>query len=62
MGVKVRVSYEEPQQLRVVTELLKPVMKSCKADKGENGRYKKAYLNVEIPNKSMQKVVNAPLI
>ena len=32
-----------------MTEMLKPIIKSCKADKGENGRYKKAYLEVIIP-------------
>ena len=49
MAVKVRVSYEEPQELQMVTELLQPVIKSCKANKAENGRYKRAYLDVEIP-------------
>ena len=59
MAVKVRVSYEKPQELHTVTELLKPILKSCKADKGENGRFKKAYLEV---NKSEKKSANSPLI
>lgn len=59
MAVKVRVSYEKPQELHTVTELLKPILKSCKADKGENGRFKKAYLEVNI---SAEKSANSPLI
>ena len=46
MSAKVRVSYEEPQELHTVLKLLNPIIKSCKADKGENGRYKRAYLEV----------------
>lgn len=56
MAVKVRVSYEKPQELHAVTEMLKPVIKSCKAEKGGNGRYKKAYLEVNIPAENAEKV------
>lgn len=59
---KVRVSYEEPQELHTVLKLLNPIIKSCKADKGENGRYKKAYLEVDISDGKAQKGVNSPLI
>lgn len=62
MAVKVRVSYEEPQELQMVTELLQPVIKSCKANKAENGRYKRAYLDVEIPEECEQKSADSPLI
>ena len=62
MAVKVRKSYEKPQELHIVTELLKPIIKSCKADKGENGRFKKAYLEVNISAENAQKSVNSPLI
>ena len=62
MAVKVRISYEKPQELHIVTELLKPIIKSCKADKGENGRFKKAYLEVNISAENAQKSVNSPLI
>lgn len=55
MAVKVRVSYEKPQELHAVTELLKSVIKSYKADKGGDGRYKKAYLEVDIPEETIQK-------
>lgn len=62
MAVKVRISYEKPQELYTVTEMLKPIIKSCKADKGENGRYKKAYLEVDISDGKAQKGVDSPLI
>ena len=58
MAVKVRISYEEPQELHTVLKLLKPITKSCKADKGENGRYKKAYLEVNIPDENAEKSAN----
>ena len=56
MAVKVRISYEKPQELHTVTELLKPILKSCKADKGENGRYKRAYLEIKMPEENAQKM------
>lgn len=59
---KVRISYEEVQELHTVLKLLNPIIKSCKADKGENGRYKRAYLEVNIPEGNAQKSVNSPLI
>lgn len=62
MAVKIKVSYERPQELHTVTELLKPIIKSCKADKGGNGRYKRAYLEVNISEENAQKSVNPPLI
>ena len=62
MAVKVRISYEEPQELHAVTEMLKPIIKSCKAEKGENGQYKRAYLYVEIPEEKVQKSGDSPLI
>lgn len=62
MPAKVKISYEEPQELHTVLKLLKPITKSCKEDKGENGRYKRAYLEVNIPEGNAQKSVNSPLI
>ena len=53
---RVRVSYEEVQELHTVLKLLKPILKSCKAEKGANGQYKKAYLEVIIPEEKCEKV------
>lgn len=62
MSVKVRISYEKSQELHTVLKLLKPIIKSLRADKGENGRFKRAYLEVNIPEENAQKGVNSPLI
>ena len=44
MSVKVRISYEHPRELQRVLELLRPDILSCKAEKGQKGRYKRAYV------------------
>lgn len=62
MAVKIKVSYEELQELHTVLKLLKPVIKSCKAGKGGNGRYRRAYLEVNIPEENAQKSADSPLI
>lgn len=62
MAVKVRISYEKPQELHTVLKLLNPIIKSYKADKGKNGRFKRAYLDVEISEENAQKGVNSSLI
>ena len=58
MTAKLRISYEKPQELHTVLKLLKPIVKSYKADKGQNERYKRAYLEVNIPEENAQKGVN----
>lgn len=44
MSVKITISYERPEELRPLIRLLSPVMKCCKLPKGQQGRYKKAYV------------------
>lgn len=56
MAAKVRISYEEPQELHTVLKMLNPIIKSCKTEKGVNGRFKKAYLDVEISEENAKKV------
>ena len=41
MSVKVKISYEHPQELQRVLELLQPDILSCKTEKGQNGQYKR---------------------
>ena len=48
MSVKIRVSYETKQELDTVLELLKPIVKTYKAEKGEEKPYKKAYIELNI--------------
>ncbi len=62
MSVKVRISYEKSWELHTVLELLKPVVRSCKTGKGENGRYRRAYLEVDIPDGNVKKSANSPLV
>lgn len=53
MSVKVRISYEKPQDLHTVLELLQPMMKSYKAEKGKPGPYKRAYVEIEPERKKL---------
>lgn len=62
MAVKVKISYERPQELHTVLKLLKPITKSCKAEKGVNGRYKRAYLEINTAEENAQKSADSPLI
>ena len=54
MSVKVRISYEKSQELHAVLELLRPMMKSYKAEKGGNGPYKRAYVEIETGSEKHQ--------
>lgn len=47
MSVKIRISYTTSQELDKVLKYLKPIVKSCKPDKGD-GTYKKAYVELNI--------------
>ncbi len=62
MAVKVRISYEKPQELHTVLKMLNPIVKSYKAEKGGSGRFKKAYLDVEISEGKVRKSADTPLI
>ena len=48
MSVKIRISYTTSQELEKVLKYLKPIVKSYKPDKGVNGAYKKAYVELNI--------------
>lgn len=47
MSVKIKVSYENEQELRKVLELLKVRENNCKPSKNQEGRYKKAYIFIK---------------
>ena len=47
MSAKVKISYEKPEELKQIVAMLSPVMRSCKVAKGQLGRYKKAYVEIE---------------
>lgn len=48
MSVKVRISYEKPQELQKVLKHLQPIIKSCNKDKGKDKAYKRAYVELNI--------------
>ena len=47
VGAKIKISYEKPEELKQIVAMLSPVMRSCKVAKGQQGRYKKAYVEIE---------------
>lgn len=47
MGVKIRVSYQDPQELAHVLRLLHPIVKKYKVSGNREGSFRKAYLEVE---------------
>ncbi|MCB5711364.1 hypothetical protein [Lactonifactor longoviformis] len=46
MSIMIKVSYESPQELAFVLELLHPFIKSCKVTKKQEGQYKRAYIKL----------------
>ena len=48
MSVKIRISYEKPQELDTVLKLLYPIVKAYKAEQGKNGQFKRAYVEVKM--------------
>ena len=46
--VKIKISYETPDELEEVLRLLHPVTSSCKVPKCQNGAYKRAYVEAAI--------------
>lgn len=55
MSVKVRISYEHPQELQRVLELLRPDILSCKAEEGQKGQYKRAYVSLQDKGEDAEK-------
>ena len=44
MSVKIKVSYEQPEELAKVLRLLQPAILSTRLPKAQEGRYKRAYV------------------
>lgn len=47
MSIKIRVSYQDPQELAHVLRLLHPIVKKYKVSGNREGSFRKAYLEVE---------------
>lgn len=46
MSVKIKVSYNTDEELAGVIRLLSPVLKDYKVSRNKEGRYKKAYIEL----------------
>lgn len=58
MSVKVRVSYERPDELKKVISLLRPVISAYKI-KPAKGRYKLAYIELNHKRTTVEQRVNS---
>lgn len=47
MSIKIRVLYQDPQELAHVLRLLHPIVKKYKVSGNREGSFRKAYLEVE---------------
>lgn len=54
MSVKIKVSYQEPQELAHVLRLLRPIVKKYKISENREGSFRKAYLELEPVNGNTQ--------
>lgn len=55
MSIKIKVSYESPQELQEVLKRLKPILLSCKIPKVQEGRYKRAYIDLQVKKRVTEK-------
>ena len=46
--VKLKVSYEQPEELEEIKKLLQPVLISCRKSKNQDGKYLKAYMEADV--------------
>lgn len=56
--IKIKVSFERQQELETVLKVLEPITLSCKVPKTNEGRFKKAYINVREPTKLVNRRVS----
>lgn len=47
MSVKIRISYEHPEELEQVRRRLGDLVQSCKESRNRDGKYRKAYLELK---------------
>ena len=45
--IKIRISYQTTQELDYILRLLHPAIKSAKIKQGQQGAYKKAYIEIK---------------
>lgn len=52
MSVKIKVSYQESNELDQVLQLLRPVIKSCRISGNQTGSFRKAYIDLRAEHRS----------
>lgn len=52
MSVKIKISYEHPEELKAVLRRLAPVVKCCRISRKQEGRFKRAYVEITRENQS----------
>lgn len=55
MSIKIKVSYETPQELQEVLKRIEPILLSCKVPKGQEGRFKRAYIDLQVGGRAVKK-------
>ncbi|MFR3728383.1 hypothetical protein [Lacrimispora sp.] len=45
--IKIKVSYERPEELKRILDRLRPEVKSMKVARNKEGQFKKAYIEVK---------------
>jgi predicted RNA-binding protein with EMAP domain len=50
MDAKIKVSYIDPEDLQEVVKLLHPVISNVKVARNDQGKYKKAYIELKDKN------------
>lgn len=56
--IKIRVSYNKPDELKKVLEILKPIVSSYRISKTPNGANKRAYIDIKSIEKKDNRVYN----
>lgn len=46
MCIKIKVSYERPEELSVLLDKLRPSIRTCKKSTKQDGRFKRAYISL----------------
>lgn len=55
MSVKIRVSYEHPEEMQRVLDKLQPDIKTFRSAKNQEGRFMKAYIFLNEPRANSEK-------
>lgn len=47
MSIKIKVSYQDPEELNGLLRILRPIIQSLSLAKEQKGKYKRAYITVK---------------